>query len=93
MYKIYDKEAKEFLTRPIKTVKEIKKLIHETLKDSYYQYKQEECATKTRASYYNTVLEAIEVVKYDSKLNPIWTKGIYYSVKHRIALDQKKLCR
>lgn len=90
MYKIYDKKSKEFLTRPIKTVKEIKKLISETLKESYRQYKHEEYTTKARASYYNTVLEDLEVVKYDSKLNPIWTKGVYYNVNNQVVLDRKK---
>lgn len=90
MYKIYDKEAKELLTGPIKTAKEIKKLISETLKKSYNQYKQEECDPKTRSSYYNTVLEDLEVVKYNSDLQPIWTKGVYYNIKNRIALDKEK---
>lgn len=90
MYKIYDKEAKEFVTRPVKTIKEVKKIISEALKGSYNQYKQEDYATKTRASYYNTALERIEVVKYDSNLNPIWTKGVCYNIKNRIALDKEK---
>lgn len=90
MYKIYNKESKEFLTRPIKTVKEIKKLISETLKESYGQYKHEECSTKTRASYYNTVLEDLEVVKHDSSFKPIWSKGVYYNVNNQVVLDRKK---
>lgn len=90
MYKIYDKEAKEFVTRPVKTIKEVKKIISESLKDSYKQYKQEECDPKTKSCFYNTVLEDLEVVKYDSDLQPIWTKGVYYNVNNQVVLDKKK---